>query len=76
MGGLPNLDGGRAWRGNWGVGVAKGWFMESNIVANSSASGHTRTGSSLRLLPFGDKLVGRPIPFGWIVLDFCAMGQS
>lgn len=49
---------------------------EPNIVANSSAAEHTRTGSSLRLLPFGDKLVGRPIPFGWIVLDFCAMSQS
>lgn len=49
---------------------------EPNIVANSSAAEHTRTGSSLRLLPFGDKLVWRPIPFGWIVLDFCAMSQS
>lgn len=32
MGGLPNLDGGRAWRGNWGVGVAKGWFMSQTSL--------------------------------------------
>lgn len=47
-----------------------------SFIVNASAAGHTRTGSSLRLLPFGDRLVGGSIPFGCVVLGFCAMSQS
>lgn len=47
-----------------------------SFIVNASAAGHTRTGSSLRLLPFGDRLVGGSIPFGCVVLGFYAMSQE